>query len=119
MQCFSRPGCLIRKTKFFNLDAILSAGYRVNSKRGTQFGISAMRTLREHLLRRYTLSRQWPQEPGLSEIEQAVGLLRPDADVARCSRTRAARCSGLSSSTPGPRGCSWSKTACAQGFGFW
>jgi len=33
---------------YFNLDAILSVGYRVNSKRGTQFRIWATRTLRDH-----------------------------------------------------------------------
>jgi prophage maintenance system killer protein len=59
----------------FNLDAILSVGYRVNSKRGTQFRIWATRTLREHLLRGYTLNERRLRERGLGEIEQAVGLL--------------------------------------------
>lgn len=47
-----------RDIEFFNLDAILSVGYRVNSKLGTQFRIWATRTLREHLVRGYTLDRQ-------------------------------------------------------------
>ena len=64
-----------REIEFFNLDAILSVGYRVNSKRGTQFRIWATRTLREHLLRGYTLSERRLRERGFSEIEQAVGLL--------------------------------------------
>ncbi len=59
----------------FNLDAILSVGYRVNSKRGTQFRIWATRTLREHLLRGYTLHERRLRERGLGEVEQAVGLL--------------------------------------------
>jgi hypothetical protein len=59
----------------FNLDAILSVGYRVNSKRGTQFRIWATRTLREHLLHGYTLNERRLRERGLGEIEQAVGLL--------------------------------------------
>jgi hypothetical protein len=59
----------------FNLDAILSVGYRVNSRRGTQFRIWATRTLREHLLRGYTLSERRLAERGLGEIEQAIGLL--------------------------------------------
>ena len=46
------------QVEFFNLDAILSVGYRVNSKLGTQFRIWATRTLREHLVRGYTLDRQ-------------------------------------------------------------
>jgi prophage maintenance system killer protein len=64
-----------RKVKHYNLDAILSVGYRVNSKRGTQFRIWATRTLREHLLRGYTLNQRRLAERGLGEIEQAVGLL--------------------------------------------
>src|SRR5437667_8407339 len=64
-----------REVEFFNLDAILSVGYRVNSKRGTQFRIWATRTLREHLLRGYTLNEARLAERGLSEIDQAVALL--------------------------------------------
>jgi len=63
------------QVEFFNLDAILSVGYRVNSKRGTQFRIWATRTLRDHLLRGYTLNERRLAEQGLGEIEQAVGLL--------------------------------------------
>jgi hypothetical protein len=46
------------QVKFYNLDAILSVGYRVNSKRGTQFRIWATRTLRDHRLRGYTLNER-------------------------------------------------------------
>ena len=59
----------------YNLDVIISVGYRVKSKRGTQFRIWATRTLREHLLRGYTLNEKRLREKGLGEIEQAVGLL--------------------------------------------
>ena len=63
------------QVEYFNLDAIVSVGYRVNSKRGTQFRIWATRTLRDHLLRGYTLNERRLRERGLNEIEQAVGLL--------------------------------------------
>lgn len=63
------------QVEHFNLDAILSVGYRVNSKRGTQFRIWATHTLRDHLLRGYTLNERRLQEQGLGEIEQAVELL--------------------------------------------
>jgi prophage maintenance system killer protein len=63
------------QVEYFNLDAILSVGYRVNSKRGTQFRIWATRTLRDHLLRGYTLNERRLREKGLGEMEQAVGLL--------------------------------------------
>lgn len=63
------------QVEHFNLDAILSVGYRVNSKRGTQFRIWATQTLREHLLRGYTIDERRLREKGLGELEQAVGLL--------------------------------------------
>ncbi len=59
----------------YNLDVIVSVGYRVKSKRGTQFRIWATRTLKDHLLRGYTLHEKRLRERGLGEIEQAVGLL--------------------------------------------
>ncbi|MFN8625770.1 MAG: RhuM family protein [Candidatus Binatia bacterium] len=64
-----------RSVRHYNLDAVISVGYRVNSRRGTQFRIWATRTLRDHLLRGYTLNERRLAERGLGEIEQAVGLL--------------------------------------------
>lgn len=63
------------QVEYFNLDAVLSVGYRVNSKRGTQFRIWATGKLREHLLRGYTLNERRLREKGMGEMEQAVGLL--------------------------------------------
>jgi len=61
-------------TQFYNLDAILSVGYRVNSKRGTQFRIWATQTLKDHLIRGYTLNERRLRERGI-EMQQAVQLL--------------------------------------------
>ncbi len=47
-----------RKIDHFNLDVIISVGYRVNSKRGVQFRQWATRTLRDHLVRGYTVHKQ-------------------------------------------------------------
>ncbi|MFZ1574289.1 MAG: RhuM family protein, partial [Chromatiaceae bacterium] len=66
---------VVREIEFFNLDAILSVGYRVNSKRGTQFRIWATRTLREHLVRGYTLDRQRFAQ-NAAELEAALALVR-------------------------------------------
>jgi prophage maintenance system killer protein len=63
------------QVEYFDLDAILSVGYRVNSKRGTQFRIWATRTLRDHLVQGYTLNERRLREKGLTEMEQAVRLL--------------------------------------------
>lgn len=66
---------VVREVEYFNLDAILSIGYRVNSKQGTQFRIWATQTLRDHLLRGYTLNEKRLRERGLNEVEQAIDLL--------------------------------------------
>ena len=63
------------QVEYFDLDAILSVGYRVNSKRGTQFRIWATRTLRDHLVQGYTLNERRLGEKGLAEMEQAMRLL--------------------------------------------
>ena len=47
-----------RKVNFYNLDVIISVGYRVKSKRGTQFRQWATRLLREHLVRGFTLNEK-------------------------------------------------------------
>jgi len=44
-----------REIEFYNLDAIISAGYRVNSSQATQFRIWATRTLREFIIKGFVL----------------------------------------------------------------
>lgn len=46
---------VIREVIFYNLDMIIAVGYRVNSKRATQFRIWATKTLREYLVKGYVL----------------------------------------------------------------
>ena len=46
------------KTNFYNLDVIISVGYRVKSKRGTKFRQWANRVLKEYIIRGYVLNRQ-------------------------------------------------------------
>ncbi|MCK5894690.1 MAG: virulence RhuM family protein [Endozoicomonadaceae bacterium] len=62
------------KTKRYNLDAIISVGYRVNSTRATQFRQWATQLLRQHLVQGYTLNQKRLQERGI-EFEQVVELL--------------------------------------------
>jgi len=45
------------KVKYFNLDAVLSVGYRINSKKATHFRQWATKTLREHIQKGYTINR--------------------------------------------------------------
>lgn len=63
-----------RKRKIYNLDAIISVGYRVNSTRATQFRIWATRTLKQHLVDGYTLNQSRLQARGV-EFEQVIQLL--------------------------------------------
>jgi prophage maintenance system killer protein len=55
---------------------ILSVGYRVNSRRGTQFRIWATNILRQHLLQGYTLHQKRLQEKGLKDLEGALELVQ-------------------------------------------
>ena len=64
-----------RKVKHYNLDAIISIGYRVNSKRAVHFRQWATRTLREHLVSGYTLNERRLAERGLDEARQTLELL--------------------------------------------
>ena len=63
-----------RPTTFYNLDVIISVGYRVRSLRGTQFRRWATKTLHDHLVRGYTLNEKRLLARGV-EFDQAVALL--------------------------------------------
>ncbi len=60
---------------FYNLDAVISVGYRVNSKRGTQFRIWATQVLRDHILKGYTVNAR-----RLEELKQTIKLVANVAD---------------------------------------
>ena len=64
-----------RGLKHYSLDAIISVGYRVNSRRGVHFRQWATRTLKEHLTRGFTLNRQRLEE-NARELEAALMLVR-------------------------------------------
>jgi prophage maintenance system killer protein len=66
-----------RKVKFYNLDVVISVGYRVKSQRGTQFRQWATRVLREHLVKGYTLNEQRLREERakFKEMQRTVDLL--------------------------------------------
>lgn len=67
------------KTAFYNLDAIISVGYRVNSTRATQFRIWATGVLRDHVLKGYTVNEKRLKETQavkIKELERTVALLR-------------------------------------------
>jgi len=66
----------VYKTKFYNLDAIISVGYRVNSAKATQFRMWATQVLKQHLIKGYTTHKTRLAEEGLQELRQTVELLQ-------------------------------------------
>lgn len=67
-----------RQLKHYNLDAIISVGYRVNSKRGVQFRIWATQRLKEYLIQGYSLNRA-RFDKNAAELEQTLALIRKAA----------------------------------------
>ena len=67
-----------RQLKHYNLDAIISVGYRVSSAKATRFRQWATTVLREHLTRGFTLNRQ-RFECNAAELEAALQLVRKAA----------------------------------------
>ena len=67
-----------RTLTYFNLDMIISVGYRVNSRRATQFRIWATKTLKEHLIKGYTINekRLLQAQNQLKELQSAISFLQ-------------------------------------------
>lgn len=68
----------IYKTQFYNLDAIISVGYRVNSKRATQFRIWATKTLKDYLVKGYIINekRLISTQEKFNELQEAISFLQ-------------------------------------------
>ena len=63
-----------RKVKYYNLDVIISVGYRVKSKRGTAFRIWARKILKDYLIKGYAINDNIRREQ-IGELRQLVGIL--------------------------------------------
>lgn len=68
---------ILRKITFYNLDAVISVGYRVNSSRATQFRIWATNTLREYLTKGYVINEKMlkAQQNKIQTLQSTVSLL--------------------------------------------
>ena len=69
----------IYNVDFYSLDMILSVGYRVNSKRATQFRIWATQTLKKYITDGYIINAKRLEEKSyknLAELQSAIGLLQ-------------------------------------------
>jgi len=70
------------KTNHYNLDVIISVGYRVKSKRGTQFRIWANKVLKEYLVRGYALNEKRLKERSekVRELEKSIEIFKRVTD---------------------------------------
>ncbi|MFH0740068.1 MAG: RhuM family protein [bacterium] len=66
------------ETNFYNLDVIISVGYRVKSLRGTQFRIWATKILKRHLVEGYTINqkRLLEQKNKFQELQETISFLQ-------------------------------------------
>lgn len=64
---------VVRQIEYYNLDVIISVGYRVKSLRGTQFRIWANRVLKEYLMKGYSVNNRLEQlEQRVSKTEEKI-----------------------------------------------
>ena len=68
---------ITRQINFYNLDVIIAVGYRVNSKRGTEFRIWANKILKEFLIKGFSINekRLSQQNEQLKELQESVKIL--------------------------------------------
>ena len=80
------------ETNFYNLDVIISVGYRVKSQNGTRFRIWATSVLRDHILKGFTINQnrlKQNTELKLKELEAAVKLFKTTIDKKMLSQSEA------------------------------
>jgi prophage maintenance system killer protein len=72
----------VYETNFYNLDAIISVGYRVNSKNATQFRIWATDVLKRYLITGYAVNQQKLEQQAeqLKELQKTISLI---SDIAK------------------------------------
>lgn len=79
------------ETLIYNLDVIISVGYRVKSKRGTQFRQWATQRLKDYLVKGYTLNEKRLQQvlQNMQQLEQAVKLIQQSGNSGQLNITEA------------------------------
>ncbi len=71
-----------RSIDFYNLDVIISVGYRVKSPRGTKFRIWANTVLKDYLVKGYAVNQKqlFEQSEKLQELQQAIRFIKENAE---------------------------------------
>ena len=75
---------ITRKIEYFNLDVILSVGYRIDSNQATRFRIWATKTLKQHLLQGYTINKKSigsNYQKFMQAVENVKALLPAESSV--------------------------------------
>jgi death-on-curing family protein len=74
---------ITRNIDYYNLDAVISIGYRVNSKIATRFRIWATEVLKNYLVRGYAINRKrlLKQQEKFKELQQAVAFLKEKSTI--------------------------------------
>jgi prophage maintenance system killer protein len=80
-----------RNIKFYNLDAIISVGYRINSKQGTQFRQWATQRLKDYLVKGYALNEKRLKELHYkySDLQKAIKLAANVGNIENLTTTEA------------------------------
>lgn len=68
---------ILRNINYYNLDIIIAVGYRVNSKRGTEFRIWANKILKDYLVKGYSINERKLilQNEQLKELQESIKIL--------------------------------------------
>ena len=78
-----------RKINYYNLDMIISVGYRVNSTKATKFRKWATDVLNRYLIQGYALNKDKLQHKKLAELDQTIQLIKQSLDNRELSTTEA------------------------------
>ena len=78
-----------REVEFYNLDMIVSLGYRVNSKRATEFRKWATNVLKQYLIKGYALNHQCINAQSLNELTATMELVRKSIETKELSSNEA------------------------------
>lgn len=78
-----------RKINYYNLDMIISVGYRVNSKKATKFRRWATDVLNRYLLQGYALNKVKLQKQKLDELDKTIQLIKQGLDTQKLSTDEA------------------------------
>ena len=81
-----------RPTKVYDLDAIITVGYRVKSKRGVEFRKWARKVLKEYIIKGYAVNERIRREQ-IGELRQLVGMLGRTIQNQPSSSIKTTKCS--------------------------